>query len=315
MKIIRSSDNQTGTPTGPAAVAIGNFDGVHKGHQRILAFLGRQASDNDLLPLILSFAPHPGKVTGRGMIQLLQTEEQKLEKLEQHGASNIYIHAFDRDLASLSAEEFIRSILIKRLNSHVIVVGENFRFGRDRRGDTSLLRRLAHKYALTVFPVPSLVEAGESVSSSLIRDLIRNGEVSKAARLLGDAYEIRGRVIRGQTVGRGLGFPTANLDTRNEIVPRGVYVTTAAVSGQTHASVTNVGTQPTFDRSEIRIETHILDYTGDLYEADISLRFLEKIREERRFDSPDELRRRIGEDLRQAQQYFARHPLPPRLDF
>jgi len=310
MKILYSSDDRSG-PAEPAAVAIGNFDGVHLGHQRILSVLAQQASEEGLVPLILTFSPHPGKVTGSGKIQLLQTEKQKLEKMERFGVEAVTILAFDKNLALLSAEEFVRSILIDSLNSHVIVVGENFRFGHDRQGNTALLRRLARKYALTVFPVPSLIEEGETVSSSFIRDLTRNGEVARAARLLGEAYEIRGRVIRGQSLGRDLGFPTANLATRNEIVPNGVYVTTATVAGRTHASITNVGTQPTFSRNGIRIETHILDFAQDIYEADISIRFLKKIREELRFGSPDELREQISEDLLETRRYFARHPVLP----
>jgi riboflavin kinase/FMN adenylyltransferase len=273
MKIIRLPSDRT-LPAGPTAVAIGNFDGMHLGHQLILSFLAHQASGDTLTPVILTFSPHPGKVTGGGRIRLLQTEEQKLDKIDRFG-------------------------------------GEDFRFGRDREGDTARLCELARRYSLTVYPIPSLQKEGVPVSSSAIRDLIRNGEVARAALLLGEAYEIRGRVVPGQTVGRGLGFPTANLETGNEIVPAGVFVTTAEVSGSIHASVTNIGTRPTFSRAGTRIETHILDFTQDIYGEDISLRFLRKIRDELRFESSDDLREQIRKDLRTTRRYFALHPLTP----
>lgn len=310
MKIIRLPSDRT-LPAGPAAVAIGNFDGMHLGHQRILSFLAHQASGDALTPVILTFSPHPGKVTGGGRIRLLQTEEQKLDKIDRFGGETVYILPFDQDLARLSAEDFVRDILIERLNCHVIVVGKDFRFGRDREGDTARLCELARRYSLTVYPIPSLQKEGVPVSSSAIRNLIRNGEVARAALLLGEAYEIRGRVVPGQTVGRGLGFPTANLETGNEIVPAGVFVTTAEVSGSIHASVTNIGTRPTFSRAGTRIETHILDFTQDIYGEDISLRFLRKIRDELRFESSDDLREQIRKDLRTTHRYFALHPLTP----
>ncbi len=310
MNIIRPTTERS-LPANPTAVAIGNFDGMHLGHQRILSFLAHRASEDALKPVILTFSPHPGKVTGGEHIRLLQTEEQKLAKIERFGGDTVYILPFDRDLGRLSAEDFVRDILIERLNCHVIVVGEDFRFGRDREGDTTRLHELAHRFALTVYPVPFLLKEGVPVSSSVIRDLIRNGEVARAAVLLGETYEIRGRIVSGQTVGRGLGFPTANLETGNEVVPAGVFVTTAEVAGGFHASVTNVGTRPTFNRTGTHIETHILDFTQDLYGADISLRFLEKIRDELRFESPDDLREQISEDLGTTRRYFVLHPLPP----
>jgi riboflavin kinase/FMN adenylyltransferase len=310
MKIICPHTDRT-PPAHSAAVAIGNFDGLHLGHQRILSFLAHRAAADALAPLILTFSPHPGKVTGGGKIQLLQTEEQKLDKIERFGGESVYILPFNQELARLTAEDFVRDILIERLNCHVIVVGENFRFGRDRKGDMTELNKLARKYALTVCPVPSLLIEGTPVSSSFIRDLILKGEIAQAARLLGEAYEIRGRVISGRTVGQGLGFPTANLETRNEIVPNGVFVTTAMVSGSIHAAVTNIGTRPTFNRTRICIETHILDFAEEIYGADISLRFLKKLRDERRFESPEALRKQILKDLRAARRYFAHYPLPP----
>ncbi len=309
MDVIRSLDVRP-SPAVPAAVAIGNFDGVHLGHRHILSFLVDQARREELLSLVLTFSPHPGKVTGGGRIQLLQTEPQKLRRIESLEVEAVYLLPFDRKLSRLSPELFIRDIIIQRLNAHVIVVGENFRFGLQRAGTVSVLLDLARKYALTLYPISPLIREGEVVSSSLIRDCIRRGEVEKAQRLLGDPYMIEGRVVAGQNLGRGLGFPTANLDTTNEILPPGVFVTTAKALGRAMPSVTNVGTRPTFGQDRLRIETHILDYTRDLYGSSLSLLFHQKIRAEKRFDSAAELKARIQKDLAVARRYFERHGQP-----
>lgn len=307
MKMIRSLDSQA-APSGPTAVAIGNFDGVHLGHRRILAFLLERARKDALESLVLTFSPHPGKVTGKGEIRLLQTEEQKLQALKLIGVDSVCLLPFDHGLARLSADDFFRHILVPRLNVHVIVVGDNFRFGRDRSGDTSRLQELGRRYAVTVYPVPPVVIDGKTVSSSLIRDLIREGRVKDAARLLGAPYTLQGRVIRGQTVGRGLGFPTANLDTPNEILPQGVFISLTSVQGRDFPSVTNIGIRPTFSEKARAVETHLLDFSGDIYSQRISLQLLNKIRDEFRFDSPEELQAQIRKDRDEALSYFAAHP-------
>ncbi len=309
MDVIRLPDVRP-SPAVPAAVAIGNFDGVHLGHQRILSFLVEQARREELLSLALTFSPHPGKVTGGGRIQLLQTESQKLSKIQSLKVEAVYLLPFDRKLARLSPELFVRDIIIESLNAHVIVVGENFRFGRGRAGTLSELRELARKYALTLYPIPPVIQEGEMVSSSLIRDCLRRGEVEKARRFLGTPYVIEGLIVAGQNVGRGLGFPTANLDSRNEILPPGVFVTTAEAFGWAKPSVTNIGIRPTFGQGRLQIETHILDYTRDLYGTSLSLVFHKKIRDEKRFDSAAELKAQIRRDLAAARRYFDRHRLP-----
>ncbi len=293
----------------PSAVAIGNFDGLHLGHQCILLLLQRHSQEEALSPKVLTFSPHPGKITGGGRLQLLQTEEQKLKKMEQLGVDSVYLLPFDRKFANLSPEAFIRAVLIQRLNTHVIIVGENFRFGKNRTGDTAVLHQLARKYALSILAVPSLEKGGVKVSSSTIRDLIRQGQVEKASVLLGSSYEIQGRVIPGQSQGRGLGYPTANLDSPNEILPHGVYITSVAVSDMSLVSVTNVGVRPTFKHNRISIETHILDFEQDIYGHDISLFFHKKIRDEERFESKDQLKARISRDIDAARGYFTLHPI------
>ncbi len=302
-----SSQKALPPPLFSSAVAIGNFDGLHLGHQRILSSLLYRSQEEALFPQVLTFSPHPGKITGGGHIQLLQTEEQKLQKMEEAGVKTVCLLAFDRTIARLSPEDFVRSVLIQSLNAQVVIVGENFCFGKNRTGDTDVLRRLARKYALSVYAVPSLEKDGVTVSSSAIRDLIRKGQVEKASHLLGSSYEIQGRVVTGQTLGRGLGFPTANLDSPNEIIPRGVYISSVSISGQSHASVTNIGVRPTFQHNQVCIETHILDFSQNIYNRDIRLSFHKKIRNEGRFDSEEKLKARISEDIAAARHYFNRH--------
>jgi riboflavin kinase/FMN adenylyltransferase len=310
MEIIRLSSQESTPPSPlPSAVAIGNFDGLHLGHQRILSFLQHRSQEDALSPQVLTFSPHPGKITGGGRIQLLQTEEQKLKKMEQIGVKSVFLLTFDRKFASLTPEAFIRSVLIQRLNTHVIIVGKNFRFGKNRTGDTTLLHQLARKYALSVYAVPSLEKDGVRVSSSTIRDLIRQGQVEKASTLLGSLYEIQGRVVPGRNLGRGLGYPTANLDSPNEVLPQGVYITSVSISDLRLASVTNVGVRPTFQHNQIGIETHILDFAQDIYRRDILLFFHKKIRDEERFKSENQLKARISKDIAAARRYFTLHPI------
>ena len=310
MEIIRLSSQESMPPSPlPSAVAIGNFDGLHLGHQCILSFLQHRSQEDMLSPQVLTFSPHPGKITGGGRIQLLQTEEQKLRKMEQIGVKSVILLAFDPKFASLSPEKFVSSVLIQRLNTHVIIVGNNFRFGKNRAGNTALLHQLARKYALSVYAVPSLEKDGVRVSSSTIRDLIRLGQVEKASTLLGSFYEIQGRVVPGQTLGRGLGYPTANLDSPNEILPHGVYITSVSLSDQRLTAVTNVGVRPTFQHNQVGIETHILDFAQDIYRRDIRLSFHKKIRNEERFESKDQLKARISLDIAAARRYFTLHPI------
>jgi riboflavin kinase/FMN adenylyltransferase len=288
----------------PAATAIGNFDGVHLGHQRILSFLVHRARLDGLVSTVLTFSPHPDKVLGRRGFRLIQTEAQRLEKIRAFGVDAACFCPFDRGLAHESADDFIRSLVIGRLNTHIVVVGENFRFGRNREGDVARLQDLASRLGLTVYPIPSLILQGLTVSSSMIRELLIRGEVDQAGRFLGAPYEIEGRVIRGQNMGRALGFPTANLESSNEILPPGVFVTTALLRGEAHPSVTNVGARPTFSDSATHVETHILDVASDLYGETLVLRFHRRIREVIRFESVDSLRRQIRADMEFARRYL-----------
>ncbi|NOR14242.1 MAG: bifunctional riboflavin kinase/FAD synthetase [Candidatus Aminicenantes bacterium] len=285
-------------------VAIGNFDGLHLGHKKIISLLVQKAEENDLVSLVLTFATHPGKVTGKGQIQLLQTEKQKLENLADSGVDAVFLVPFDKAFAQLSSRDFFENIILTKLQAREIIVGNNFRFGKDRKGNVQTLVSLAEDNQLTVHSLPAVTIENQVVSSSVIRRLLLAGEINKANRYLGAPYEISGEVIRGKSRGKGLGFPTANLKTSNEILPAGVFITQVEENGQEFPSVTNIGTRPTFGHTSTQIETHVLDVERDFYGNYIRLRFFQKIRDEIRFDSSQALSYQIQADIQTARHYF-----------
>jgi riboflavin kinase/FMN adenylyltransferase len=240
-----------------------------------------------------------------GRIAMIQTLEQRLAGIRAAGVQAVLVLSFDRTFASLTPAEFVRRMVVTYLKAKEVVVGENFRFGRSRRGDVDDLRRLGRKLGFAVSPIPSTVRKGRIVSSSLIRRFLDDGRIGQANTLLGHPYEIQGRVIRGSGRGRELGFPTANVRTANEILPRGVFLTSAHVLGRSLPSLTNIGTQPTFG-GRLGVETHVFGWEGELYGRRISLGFIRRLRAEKRFASPQDLVRRVKKDIEIARGYFER---------
>lgn len=313
MKWFRGLQERPDYPKG-TVVAIGNFDGLHLGHQRILRVLIKRAREMGLVSLVLTFSPHPERVLGRSRIGMIQTLEQRLKGIRAAGVGSVVVASFDRGLAGLTAAEFAARVIASSLGARAVVVGENFRFGRSRQGDVDDLRRLGQKLGFAVNPVPSVIRNGMIISSSLIRRLLEEGKIATANNLLGRPYEIGGRVVRGSGRGRILGFPTANVQPFNEILPRGVYLTLADILGRSHASLTNVGHRPTFGGDRLHVEVHIFDHEGPLYRRRIRLRFLRKIREEERFPDQEALVCQVRKDIAAARVYFnkSRTALPKR---
>ncbi|MGD1009097.1 MAG: bifunctional riboflavin kinase/FAD synthetase [Candidatus Aminicenantales bacterium] len=289
----------------PAAVAIGNFDGVHLGHRRILARLCALADARDFSSLVLTFDPHPERVLGKKAVRMIDSPEQRLERLRKSCVEAVLVTRFDRAFSELSGPHFVERILLERLGAREVVVGRDFHFGRGRRGDVGRLRELGRQHGLRVHVVPPAVIDGVAVSSSAIRRLLIQGRVNEAARLLGRPYEISGEVVRGLSRGRRLGAPTANLRTANEILPDGIFITEAIWRGRTLPSVTSIGTNPTFGLHPTSVETHILDRRVRLYGARLTVRFLQRIRETRKFPDAQTLAARIGRDLDVARAFFA----------
>jgi riboflavin kinase/FMN adenylyltransferase len=270
------------------SVALGTFDGVHRGHLRVIDAARRAG----LRTTVVTFHPHPRAVLG-GQVELLATLERRLELLEEAGVEDVLVLRFDEQLAALTADEFAEGIL-RGIGAETVVAGETFRFGRGREGDLELLERLG----FDVRRVPLV----DNVSSSLIRELVHAGDPERAATLLGRPPEVEGIVVRGDGRGRELGFPTANLDVPTDLLvpPDGVY---AGWAGGRRAAV-SIGTNPHFDGVERRVEAHLLDFDGDLYGERLVLEIWSPIREQRRFESLQELVAAIGDDVDRTRAAF-----------
>jgi riboflavin kinase/FMN adenylyltransferase len=289
---------------GPTAVAAGNFDGLHFGHQKILRFLVERARRGGFRSIVLTFSPHPERVLGRKKIEMIQTIEQRLEGIRGFGVEAVVVAPFNRTFAGLSVVDFVNQVLVRSLRARAVVVGDNFRFGRNREGNIRSLRRWGEKSGFEVYPIPAVVRSGRVVSSSLIRRLLKAGRVGRAADYLGRQYEIAGTVVAGAERGRSLGFPTANLRADNEILPQGVFITRTLVGAAEYPSVTNVGNRPTFGCGPLHVETFIFGFGGNLYRRRVRLRFIERLRPERTFASRDALVSQIRRDILAAERFF-----------
>jgi riboflavin kinase/FMN adenylyltransferase len=293
-------------PARPAAVAVGNFDGLHLGHRKILARLCALAEERGLLALVLTFEPHPERALGKKSVRLIDTPGQRLERLAGTCVDAVVVTPFDTAFSRLPCGPFVDQVLRKTLGARDVVVGRDFRFGHDRRGDAARLRTLGRRAGLGVHIVPPAVLDGRVVSSSAVRRLLGRGRVEEAARLLGRPYEIAGNVVSGRQLGRLIGFPTANLDTGNEILPQGVFITETVRKGAAHASLTSIGTNPTFGPHPLSVETLLLDYRGSLYGSDLTVRLLRRIRPTRKFAGAKPLTARIRKDVEEARAFFDR---------
>ncbi|HVR33145.1 MAG TPA: bifunctional riboflavin kinase/FAD synthetase [Acidimicrobiia bacterium] len=282
------------------AVAIGVFDGVHRGHQQVMVDLTRMATERGLVPAALTFDPHPLEfLAPERAPDLLTTVEQRAELLAACGVQILGVLPF-LEIRDLDPRAFVTEILCLRLKAQAIAVGENFRFGRDRGGDPGLLAELGLSNGFTVDVVDMVRDGGPDgiISSTHVRELLSVGDVRGAAVLLGRPFALSGPVIHGDARGRSIGFPTANLHVpeRMAVPANGVYAVWVEVGGARHPAVVNIGVRPTFGVSARMIEAHILEFDGDLYGQSVVLHFVERIREERRFDSIDSLADQIGAD-------------------
>lgn len=285
-------------------VTIGNFDGVHLGHEKILQFLIQEAQKYDLFSLVLTFSPHPDILLGKGKIKMIQTLDQRLKAIEKFGIHAVLITPFDKEFSNLSSDEFIQKIVVSALKAEEVVIGEDFQFGKNREGNINTLRAMDPRLSFRVHEISNVIKDGRTVSSSLIRHLLQEGKVEEANILLGRYYEIEGRVIKGKDRGKALGFPTANIETENEIIPMGVYVSQVVIDSRPYPSLTNAGGRPTFGQEDMQIESYIIDFDKKFYGQEIAVRFIKKIRDEIKFKSPEELSLQIKQDLGQAKAYF-----------
>jgi len=290
-------------------LALGNFDGVHRGHRKILDRVGRVAGERGATSVVMTFDPHPPRVVRPDKAPpLLMTKAQKLEAIADAGVQGAAIVRFTPDLSRWDPEMFVRTVLVDWLHVAEVWVGANFLFGRDRSGNFSILRLLGSRYGFKAEKIDPVRYKDFVVSSTRIRRLVSEGRVDEAGALLGHQYCLDGSVMRGDQRGRTLGFPTANLCSENELLPpHGVYATTTRINEVVHASVTNVGTRPTVDASgRTVVETHIFNTDRDLYGASIRVGFVQRLRDERAFESLDALKGQIAADCDRARMLFDR---------
>ena len=284
-------------------LALGNFDGVHRGHRKILDRLHRVASERGATSVVMTFDPHPPRVVRPDKAPaLLMTTAQKLEAIAEAGVQGAAIVRFTPELSRWEPEMFVKTVLVDWLHVSEVWVGANFLFGHDRTGNFSLLRELGARYGFKAEKIDPVRYKDFVVSSTRVRRLVSEGRMDEAGALLGHEYVLDGTVMRGDQRGRTIGFPTANLCTENELFPpHGVYATTARVGQTVYASVTNVGTRPTVDHSgRTVVETHIFGLDKDLYGAPIRIGFVQRLRDERAFESLDLLRAQIDADCQRA---------------
>ena len=316
MKIIRGNSRER--LERPAVTTLGVFDGLHLGHQQIVRTVVERATALGLTPTVVTFDPPPRSVIRPETAPpLLQTFSQKMEGLRILGIRQVLVLDFTPELAIISAEEFISRFLVEALDSREVYLGEGFAFGHQRRGTIELLRAESRDHGFLAGEVPEVQLRGYRISSTLIRQLLQDGRVNIARRMLGRPYGIEGMVVRGQGLGSRLLYPTANLAVDNRVIPsEGVYVTLSLVEGVWYRSVTNVGKRPTVSDDGIsKIEAHLIDFDRDIYDQNVRLRFLHRIRGERKFSGLDELKAQITRDRDKAISYFERAPIRRNLGF
>jgi riboflavin kinase / FMN adenylyltransferase len=285
-------------------VALGNFDGVHLGHQAVLGRAVEEGRRRGMKVVAATFHPHPRSVVGSGgPPKLLTPIELRREALLGFGVDEVVVIPFDLELSRKSPAQFVRDVLVGEIGAEVVVVGENFRFGHRAAGDFGDLGRLMREGGGTAIAVGVRGAGREAeISSTCIRALISGGDVTEAAGLLGRPYVLRGEVVAGDRRGRSIGFPTANVlpDPDAAVPARGVYAGFVSIGDERYAACTNVGVAPTFDRAESRVEAHLMDFDGDLYGRVVDVSFAKRIREERRFSGVDELTGQIRRDVEEA---------------
>jgi riboflavin kinase / FMN adenylyltransferase len=288
-------------------LALGNFDGLHRGHQKIIERIRRGAAERGATAVVLTFEPHPPRVVRPDKAPpLLMTLAQKLRALDRAGVQGAAVVRFTHELSQWSPERFVTTVLVDWLRVAEVWVGADFLFGRDRAGNFSVLRTLGQQHGFRVEKIDPVRYKEFVVSSTRIRRLVSEGRVDEAGALLGHHYAVDGVVVQGARRGRELGFPTANLSTENDLVPpTGVYATAIDIRGTRWPSITNVGVRPTFEAAgPVTVETHVLGLQEDVYGAPVSLSFVQRLRDERRFADVDALKEQIEADIRRARRLF-----------
>jgi riboflavin kinase / FMN adenylyltransferase len=315
MKIFHGTENANIQK--PTVLTLGVFDGLHLGHQRIMQTVVERAAAVEAVPTAITFDPHPRAVLHpESAPPLLQTLDQRLANFEILGIEQAIVIRFDMAFAGKHAEDFLHEIVHDRLHAKEVYLGKGFAFGKNRSGNIELLRKMGSELGFFADEVPEVQLRGQRISSSKIRELLDKGRVNLVRRMLGRPYGVEGVIVRGNRRGHTIGFPTANLRPHNRVIPKfGVYATASLVEGVWRRSITNIGVRPTFGADlEASIESYIFDFDEDLYGDVLRVRFLHRIRDERKFSGVDELKAQIQYDTSRALNYFERRGVQQMLE-
>ncbi len=288
-----------------SVITIGNFDGLHYAHQKIIKDVVAKANGLGCKSILITLEPHPLKYFEKYNIKLLQTVSQKLEIISLLGLNIVILLPFNKELANMSAIAFVEKILIDKLKMKHLFIGYNFQFGKEKKGDISLLLSLSKKYKFNIYIQEPIIVDGYVCNSTTIRNFIERGEIEIANKLLDRYYAIKGRVIKGYQRGQIIGYPTINIQTDNELLPLdGVYITYVLYKNIFYPSVTNIGFKPTFEAENRSIESYIIDFNKNLYDEEVQLHFIKRLRDEKKFDSSEKLIEQIIKDVAYARDYF-----------
>jgi riboflavin kinase / FMN adenylyltransferase len=306
MKVHQGFSSWTLDPKTRTVATLGNFDGVHLGHQAILRKLVENSQNLNLPSVVMTFDPVPKKVLAPETAPpLIQTLEQRLEIFARLGINNTIVVVFNNEFARKTPQEFVKEYLIDLLHVHTFVVGGNFAFGYRKQGNLALLKQMGSEYGFNVECVDAVQDGGSRISSTLIRHEIQNGQIEQARVHLGHPFALRGAVVKGEQLGGKIGIPTANLQVKNELLPaRGVYACKAIFEQQEFPAAVNVGFRPTVGGKKLTVEAHLIGFSGELYGKELELQFFHRIREEKQFAGIDALKAQIMTDINAARAYL-----------
>jgi riboflavin kinase/FMN adenylyltransferase len=296
---------QFGNPGKPTAMSIGNFDGVHSGHRKILDDVAQRAHQSHWIPAVLTFDPHPAKILRPDAAPLqIETLPQRLDGFSRSGIEAVLVLPFTLELAQVKAREFVQKFLVETMGAKAVLVGESFRFGNRQEGDVELLEKLGEKFGFEVDIIAPVGDGNAVVSSSAIREAVREGRMEDARHMLGRPFALTGEIHPGTGNGRQLVVPTLNLATQQELLPKnGVYSSESVVNGKVYQSVTNIGVRPTFGGQQLAVESHLFDFSDTITAGAMEVRFKSRLRDERKFPNIDELRQQVLMDIEAAKKF------------